>query len=107
MTHIGSLINSMSQEIDSLTIELEVVKSIPHTVKWHPNTWHICTIFFINTTLLKNHMIELHGFLDDSNECKQCESIQLGGYVPVGSQNIFIECISCQFFFSDIENSLI
>ena len=182
VTHLESLINSMSQQINSLTIELEVVKSekeinsndisteknkcdlceytassstvlkrhvtmkhkkdmqsvdiptrfkceicqhksiltsalkghislnhdptIPHTVKWHTNTCHICTTFFNDTTLFKNHMIKLHGFQDDSNECMQCESTQLGRYMPMGCQAIFMECTTCQVL-SDIENGLV
>ena len=37
----------------------------PHTVKWQLNICHICTTFFNNTTLFKNHMIEMHRFRDD------------------------------------------
>ena len=92
-------------------ISLNHDPTIPHTNKWNPNTCHICTFnfqltFFNDTTLFKNHMIELHGFRDDSNECMQCESTQLGRYIPVGSQNILMECNNCQVL-SDIENGLI
>ena len=92
-------------------ISLNHDPTIPHTNKWNPNTCHICTFnfqltFFNDTTLFKNHMIELHGFRDDSNECMQCESTQLGRYIPMGSQNMFMECTNCQVL-SDIENGLI
>jgi hypothetical protein len=182
VSHLESLIKSMSEQIDSLTIELGVVKSkkeinskdisteqnkcdlceytassstvlkchvtmkhkkdvhsldiptkftckicqhesistsalkghtyinhdptIPHTAKWQLNTCHICTTFFNDTTLFKNHMIEMHGFRDDSNECMPGESTQLGRYIPVCSQNIFMVCIKCQVL-SDIKNGLI
>ena len=75
-------------------------------LKWRLNTCHICTTVFNDTTLFKNHMIEQHGFLDDSNECMHCESTQLGNYTPVPSQKIFMECTNCRVWL-DIENGLI
>ena len=41
-------------------------------------------------------MIEDHDFLDDSNECMNCESVEVGLYLPVPRQYIFMNCKSCE-----------
>ena len=70
--------------------------NIPHTSKWNKNKCYICNINFKETVFFKNHMIEEHGFLDDSDKCMNCESTEVGLYLPVPQQYVFMNCIDCQ-----------
>jgi hypothetical protein len=69
---------------------------IPHTAKWDKNKCHICNISFKDTALFKSHMIVNHGFLDDSKECMNCESLEVVLYLPVPQQYIFMNCKDCE-----------
>ena len=56
----------------------------------------ICDITFKDKALFKSHMIVDHGFLDDSKECINCESIEVGLYIPMPQQYIFMNCKDCE-----------
>ena len=60
----------------------------------------------ISTTLpslallyFQSHMIEKHSFVSDTDACFNCESTgQLGYYIPVPDQLIYIFCKQCEIF---------
>ena len=70
--------------------------NIPHTAKWEKNKCHICNINFNKTEIFKNHLLENHGFIDDSEECMNCESIDVGLYLPAPQQYIVMNCRDCE-----------
>ena len=70
--------------------------NIPHTSKWEKNKCYICNINFKETVLFKNHMIKENVFLDYSDKCMNCESTEVGLYIPVPQQYVFMNCIDCQ-----------
>ena len=71
--------------------------NIPHTSQWDKKKCHICNNVFTETTLFKNHMIKQHGFSDEnSDECMNCESTEVGDYRPVPSQQILMNCKNCE-----------
>ena len=73
--------------------------SIPHTSKWEKNKCHICHTTFSNATYFQSHMIEQHGFVSDTDACFNCESTgQLGYYIPVPDQLIYMYCKECEIF---------
>ena len=41
-------------------------------------------------------MLEDHGFMDDSKECMNCESIDVGLYLPAPQQYIVMNCKDCE-----------
>ena len=40
-------------------------------------------------------MIKHHGFTDASNECMNCESIEVGLYLPMPKQYVSMNCKDC------------
>ena len=75
---------------------------IPHTGKWEDNKCHICNHAFNNTCHFKNHLIEQHGFLDDSNECMNCESTEVGLYRAMPFQSVCMNCKHCELLESNM-----
>ena len=69
---------------------------IPHTGKWEDNNCHICNNHFSNTYHFKNHLIEQHGFLDQSNECMNCEFSEVGLYRAMPFQAVCMNCKDCE-----------
>ena len=69
---------------------------IPHTGKWEDNNCHICNNHFSNTFHFKNHLIEQHGFSDESNECMNCESSEVGLYRAMPFQAVCMNCKDCE-----------
>ena len=41
-------------------------------------------------------MIKRHGFTDDSNECMNCESTEVGLYLPMPKQYISMNSKDCE-----------
>ena len=58
---------------------------IPHTGKWEDNNCHF-----------KNHLIEQQGFSDQSDECMNCESSEVGLYRAMPFQAVFMNCKDCE-----------
>ena len=69
---------------------------IPHTGHWEDNNCHICNKAFNNTYHFKNHLIEQHGFSDNSNECMNCESTEVGLYRAMPFQAVCMNCKDCE-----------
>ena len=84
-------------------ISVEHNPNIPHTSKWEKNKCHICSKIdhppFNTTEHFKSHMLEQHGFVQDSTVCLQCESPgPLGYYTPVPDQLIYMICKECELW---------
>jgi hypothetical protein len=77
-------------------ISLKHNMHIPHTGNWKDNKCHICNNNFNNTCHFKNHLIEQHGFSDDSNECMNCESTEVGLYRAMPFQSVCMNCKNCE-----------
>ena len=69
---------------------------IPHTGKWEDNNCHICNKHFSNTCHFKNHLIAQHWFSDQSIECMNCESSEVGLYRAMPFQAVFMNCKDCE-----------
>ena len=70
--------------------------SLPHTSKWEQNKCGICSKVFNNTVHFKNHMIELHSF-SLTDICMHCtESSEVGLYLAMPHQAIFLSCKKCE-----------
>ena len=71
--------------------------SIPHTSKWDYNKCYICNQVFNTSEFIKNHMIELHNFSDNSNVCTKCfEPNEVCTYRPEPYMAISMSCKACE-----------
>ena len=77
-------------------ISLKHNMHIPHTGSWEDNKCHICNNNFNNTCHFKNHLIEQHGFSDESIECMNCESTEVGLYRAMPFQSVCMNCKNCE-----------
>ena len=87
---------SSSASILQSHIDFKHNSNVPHTSKWHPNKCHICNTQLSTHYSFRSHMTSKHNFSEDIDNCFDCaESKEVGLYLPMPHQELFMQCTSC------------